>query len=543
MRHGGRILIDFLRARDVSRVFHVPGESFLAALDALHDAGIDLVTARQEGGAAMMAEAHAKLTGEPGVAFVTRGPGAANAAAGVHVAMQDGTPMLLFVGDVARAQAGRRAFQEVDFAAMWGALAKHVETCRETARLPEVAARAWNAATSGRPGPAVVTLPEDMLAAEADAPDLAPARAIPPAAGTMPDAVDAFAARAERPLVIVGGGGMTEEASEALGLWAAHRDLPVAAAFRRQDHLDNRHPCYAGDLGTGMNPALARRLRGADALILLGAELGEIETSGYALVRPEAPPRIAQVHPGPSERGRLWPADPFCAIHPSCLLPHMPKGGGPGPRAAAAHAEWKEWREGGASPGALRLENAIRHLSDALPEDAIVTNGAGNYAAWLHRHFVWKRPGTQGAPASGSMGYGLPAAIAAALIHPAREVVALAGDGCFQMTSQELATAAQHGAGLVLIVVDNGRYGTIRMHQEMRYPARRAGTDLRNPDFVALARAHGGEGWRVEADGAFPEALEGARATARAGRVGLIHLIQDPEALTTSRTLSEVRGG
>jgi len=548
MRHGGRIIVDHLKSEGVSHVFCVPGESFLAALDGLHGSGITTVICRQEGGAAMMAEAWGKLTGRPGVAFATRGPGATNASAGVHVARHDSTPMLLFLGQVDREARDRDAFQEVDFPAMFAPLAKWAAEIDVTARLPEYLSRAFHAAQSGRPGPVVLSLPEDMLAAEADVPDAPPANPAVPA--PSPEAVAMIAEEIEasaRPLLVVGGSGWSAAAAADLAHLAESFDLPVAASFRRQDRLDNRHPSYAGELGIAPNPKLVQRFREADLLILLGARLGEVPSQGYGLLTlPRPGVRLVHIHPDPDEIGRLYRADIAVAAGPAAfaralagIAPvHSPE------RAAwrqAARADYEAWVTPEPTPGALRLERVVAETRAALPDDAVVTNGAGNYAGFVNRYFAYHRHGTQLAPTSGSMGYGLPAAIAAKLHRREREVVTFAGDGCFLMTGQELATAVAHGAGIVVVVCDNGMYGTIRMHQERRYPGRVEGTALRNPDFAAYAESFGALGLTVAEDAAYADALAAARDVARRGRPALIHCRLDPEAITTRQTLSAIR--
>ncbi|MGR3484222.1 MAG: thiamine pyrophosphate-dependent enzyme [Paracoccaceae bacterium] len=533
MRHGGDILIDHLAARGVERVFQVPGESFLAALDGLADSGIGVVTARHEGAAAMMAEADGKMTGRPGIAFATRGPGATNASAGVHVAMQDATPMILFLGQIDRGHRDRGVFQEVDFRAMFAPLAKWAAQVEETARLPEYVARAWDLAQSGRPGPVVLALPEDMLSGQAAVPDAPRTEAPRPVVDV--DALRAMTQRlraATAPLVVLGGPHWSQGAADALGDWAQAHGLPVAVSFRRQDRLDNRHPCYAGDLNIGPNPALSARLAGADVVLALGARLGDVDTHGFTALDPARPgPEVLQVTADADEIGRIWrPAmSTLARADDAALALAGIAGDGRDRGAAAARAEYERWATPVTTPGAVRMEAVVTHLAEALPEDAILTNGAGNYASWLHRYYPWRRFGTQLAPTCGSMGYGLPAAIAASLRHPGRDVVALAGDGCFQMTGMELATALQHGATPVVIVCDNGQYGTIRMHQERQYPGRPSGTALINPDFAALARACGAWGQTVTDGTAFPDALAQARAC---GRVALIHLRLDSAALT-----------
>ena len=545
MRHGGRILVDQLRIQGVARVFSVPGESFLAVLDGLHGSGIANVVCRHEGGAAMMAEATGKLTGRPGIALVTRGPGAANAAAGVHVARQDSTPMILFVGQIARGHRDREAFQEVDLRAMFAPLAKWAAEIDDTVRIPEYLSRAFHVAQSGRPGPVVLALPEDMLSAAADVPDIA---AVAPAPAGVSEAqvaavLDRLAA-ARRPLVVAGGPGWSAAAADDLARWAAAWDLPVAVSFRRQGHLDNRHPCYAGDLGVGMNPRLGARLREADLVLALGTRLGDTATGGYVLRDPVRPgPALLHVHPDPDELGRVFRPDLAIAAPAPALLAALARRNGPeAPRwadwRAAARADYEAWTRPVETPGAVKLEQIVAWLSERLPEDAILTNGAGNYAAFLHRYFRYRGPGTQLAPTSGSMGYGFPAAIAAKLHAPGRMVVCLAGDGCFQMTLNEMSTAVQHGAAVITVVANNGRYGTIRMHQERQYPGRVSGTDLANPDFAALARAYGGHGEVVERTADFPAAF--ARAAA-AGVPAVIELRLDPEMLSTGLTLAQTR--
>ncbi len=543
MRHGGQILVDALKANGVERVFSVPGESFLAALDGLYASGIQNVVCRHEGGAAMMAEAHGKLTGRPGIAFVTRGPGATNASAGVHVARQDSTPMILFVGQISRADRDREAFQEVDYRAMFGPLAKWAAQIDRTERIAEYLARAFHLAMSGRPGPVVLALPEDMLSDRAEIADLPP----PPAllSGVAPTSVAALAealAGAARPLVVPGGSLWSQDAADDLARFAQNWGLPVAVPFRRQGHMDNAHPNYVGDLGIGMNPALGQALQQADCLLSLGSRLGDTLTRGYELMDPVRPhARVIHVHPSADELGHLWRADPGLAADPRQVLRALADL--PAPRrwddwTAGLRAAYQDWQRPQPTPGALRMEEVVRWLSDNLPEDAIITNGAGNYAAFIHRYYRFRRFGTQLAPTSGSMGYGLPAAIAAKLQHPDRAVVCIAGDGCLQMTVNELSTAAQHGAAVIVLVANNGRYGTIRMHQERSYPGRVSGTDLANPDFVALARAYGGHGEAVSRQEDFAPAFARAQA---AGTLAVLELKLDPEALSTGATLSQTR--
>ncbi len=543
MRHGGKILVEALKANGVERVFSVPGESFLAVLDGLYGSGIENIVCRHEGGAAMMAEAYAKLTGQPGIAFVTRGPGAANASAGVHVARQDSTPMVLFVGQIARSDRDREAFQEVDYRAFFGGIAKWVAEVDQTERLPEYLSRAFQIALSGRPGPVVLALPEDMLSARAEVRDLPAAQPrLDDVAESAITAITDALAKAERPLVVPGGSLWSQQAADDLARFAGRWGLPVAVPFRRQGHIDNAHPNYVGDLGVGMNPALGQALEGADCILSLGSRLGDTLTRGYELMNPARPhARVIHIHPSPDELGHLWQPDPGLVADPrrvvAALAETEPLRRWDDWTAKLRH-QYEDWQRPKPTPGAVRMEEVICWLSANLSEDAIITNGAGNYAAFVHRYFRYRRFGSQLAPTSGSMGYGLPAAIAAKIARPGQTVVCVAGDGCLQMTLNELSTAAQYGAAVIVIVANNGRYGTIRMHQEKTYPGRVSGTDLANPDFAALARAYGGHGERVERDADFASAFGRALA---AGRLALIELALDPEALTTGATLSQTR--
>lgn len=545
MRHGGQILVDHLKSQGIRRVFSVPGESFLAALDGLHDSDIQNIVCRHEGGAAMMAEAHAKLTGEVGIAFVTRGPGATNASSGIHIAKQDSTPMILFVGQIDTAHRDREAFQEVDYRATFGPLAKWATEVDDIRRLPEYLSRAFHVAQSGRPGPVVLALPENMLSSRADVPDL-PARVAPitaPAEAQI-NAVWSALKSAQKPLVIVGGPHWSAQAAQDLADLTSATGLPVTVTFRRQDRIDNRHTNYAGDLGVGMNPALAKRLVEADCLLILGARFGDIATNGYETMNPAAPGKtMIHIHADPDELGRVFRPDvaiPQTApAMTAALLASVPQGL-PDWSAwtQAAQAEYQAWSQPRETPGDVKLEEIMRHLSDALPDDAIATNGAGNYAAWMHRYFRPRAYPGQLAPTSGSMGYGFPAAVAASLEHPDKTVVCFAGDGCFQMTLNELSTARQYGATPIVIVANNGRYGTIRMHQERHYPARVSGTDLFNPDYAALARAYGGHGEIVTKTADFPAAFQRAQA---AKTVAIIELALDPQALTPGASLDTIR--
>ena len=538
-QHGGALLTQCLAAQGVERVFCIPGESFLAALDGLRDADIDVVVARQEGGAAIMAEATGKLTGHPGIAFVTRGPGATNASAGVHIAFQDSTPMILFIGQVASDQRDREAFQEVDYRAMFGPLAKWVGEIDRADRIPEYVSHAFHIAQSGRPGPVVLSLPEDMLSG--------PASGVPVAAATLPSGAAADAdiaavidrlARAERPLVIVGGASWSTQAARAMGEFAKTMGLPVGASFRCQDFLDNRHPNYVGDVGIGINPALAQRVRDADVILALGARLGEMTTSGYTLLTPPvAAQDLIHIHADPSEIGRVYRPDLAVVGQPGPVVQQLSAAAiarDGGTWLTQARADYEAWQQPQETPGALKMEQVIVHLNEVLPDDAIVTNGAGNYSAWLHRYYRYRGWRTQLAPTSGSMGYGLPAAIGAKLQYPEREVICLAGDGCFQMVSQEFGTACEQGANIVVLISDNGMYGTIRMHQQRHYPGRPSGTQLKNPDFAVLAHAYGGFGATVSSTAEFAPALAAARAS---GLPAILHLKIDPAALSPKMRL------
>lgn len=542
MRHGGQVLIDQLKIQGVERVFCVPGESYLAALDGLYDSGIETVIGRQEGGVAMMAEAHGKLTGAPGIAFVTRGPGATNASAGVHVASQDSTPMILFIGQVASDQKDREAFQEIDYGQMFGSIAKWVAQIDRTDRIVEYVSRAFHIAQSGRPGPVVLALPEDMLSAFSEGGDAPKAHGVALAASGA-DAIK-IAARlqaAERPLVIVGGGVWSAKAAADMARFATRFELPVGTAFRRQDYFDNRHPHYAGDVGIGINPALADKVKQADVILALGTRLGEITSGGYGLFDiPKPKQRLIHVYPDATELGRIYHADQSVACSPVDMaraLAGLEPDDDPlrdSTWRQGLHQAYCAWGAPQHSVGDVKMEQIIGHVNQVLPETAIVTNGAGNYAAWLHRYFDYKTYGSQLAPTSGSMGYGLPAAVAAKLAHRNRDVICFAGDGCFQMTMQEFGTAAQYGANIVVIISNNGIYGTIRMHQEQHYPGRVSGTVMHNPKFAALAQSYGGHGEVVRKTDEFPAAFERARTS---NLPAIIELITDPRALSSRLNL------
>jgi acetolactate synthase-1/2/3 large subunit len=546
-RSGGQILVDALRINGVERAFCVPGESYLAVLDALHDRSdeIELVVCRQEGGAAYMAEAYGKLTGKPGICFVTRGPGATNASVGVHTAYQDSTPMILFIGQVARDQMEREAFQEVDYRQMFGALAKWVVQVDDARRLPELLSQAFHRAMNGRPGPVVVALPEDMLTDRVEVADAGPSRRIEasPAASDL-QAMHDLLAQAQRPLMILGGGGWNAEAVANIRRFAEQQQLPVAASFRCQDLFDNQHPNYAGDLGLAAGAKLAQAMRDADLLLVVGPRLGEITSGGYSLLDIPVPKqKLLHVHAGIEELGRVYQAT--LAIN-SGMATFAAQAAALEAIDTPPYAEWTQTLHAHylgnldcpPCPGPVQLAEIMAWLRQRLPADAILSNGAGNYAVWVQRFYQYRSFRTQLGPTNGSMGYGVPAGIAAKLSAPQRMVVAFAGDGCFLMNGQELATAMQYDARVIFIVVNNGMFGTIRMHQERHYPGRVSGTTLHNPDFAALARAYGLHGEVVASTGEFAPAFERA---AQCGKAALIEVRIDPEALTPRQSLSQIR--
>ncbi len=544
MRSGGQVLVDQLVLHGADLAFGVPGESYLAVLDAFYDAPLRLIATRHEAGAANMAEAYGKLTGRPGICLVTRGPGATHASVGVHTAFQDSTPMLLLVGQVARETTGREGFQEVDYRRFFAPLAKWVTQVEQAGRLPEVIARAFSVACSGRPGPVVVALPEDMLSESVDVPD---ARRVPVAVAS-PGACEMSQLReklstAERPLMIVGEGGWSAQAGRDVTAFARAANLPVATSFRCQDYVDNDADVYAGHAGIGMSPALSERIVGADLLLAVGGRLGDIPSNGYTLLDiPNPRQSLVHVHPDPDELGAVYqPAiaivsglEPFAAAARALDVP-----AGRRELVAQARAEYEanltERRE---LPGELQLAEVMEHLRERLGPEAILTCGAGNFTVWAHRYYAFRHYPSQLAPRSGSMGYGFPAAVAAKAVFGDRTVVCLAGDGDFLMTGQELATAVAEKLSVVVLVVNNGMYGTIRMHQERHFPGRVVGTDLINPDFAAYARAFGAHGALVERTEDFPQAFEDALG---AGRPALIELRMDPESITPRQTLSEIR--
>lgn len=544
-RTGGQILVDQLRIHGADMAFGVPGESYLAVLDALHDSPIRYIICRQEGGAAMMAEAYGKLTGRPGICMVTRGPGATNASAGVHIAAQDSTPMILLIGQIARFMRDREAFQEIDYRQMFGSIAKWVTEIDDPARIPEIMARAFHTACSGRPGPVVISLPEDMLTERAACNDAFAYQSVQahPSVEDMAR-LQRLLSSARKPIAILGGGGWNRQAVKDVRTFIERFNLPTAVSFRRQDLLDNRSPCYIGHAGVSLKPPLSDRIKEADLLILIGTRLGEASSMGYELIGiPNPAQTLVHIHADADQIGLTY-------------APDLSINSGPAPFARAAlrlqpinNDRWAELTESTRQeyvaslspknvPGRLNFGKVITHLNQTLPDDAIITNGAGNYCVWVNGYYQYRGYKTQLAPTSGSMGYGTPAGVAAKLVHPDRDVIAFAGDGCLLMTGQEMATAAQYGLKVIWIVANNGMYGTIRMHQERDYPTRTSGTELANPDFAELARAYGGYGEVVEDDQGFAAAFERAKA---ADTFALLDCRVDPDAITPTMTIDDFR--
>ena len=535
-RTAAQILVDQLLVHGVDTAFCVPGESYLGVIDAIGESPIRLFTTRHEAGAANMADAYGKLTGRPGICLVTRAPGAAHASVGIHTAYQDSTPLVLLVGQVPRPHLGREAFQELDYARMFGQMAKWVTVADDAAALPELVSHAFHTATSGRPGPVVIALPEDVQADEADVADAAPYRAAQasPAEADVARALELLAA-AERPQIFGGGGGWSEQAGRDVLAFAEASNISVVASFRRQDYVDNASPAYAGPLTIGLDPKLAQRVRDADVLLALGTRLGEIATQQYSLVQPPRPAQtLVHVHADPDELGRVFEAElPLVSGSPQFAAALRPvDGAGRAAYVEEARRDYLANLQHPKLPGELELAEVMAHLRERLPEDAVITNGAGNYTVWAHRFYEFHRYGTQLAPCAGAMGYGIPAAIAAKLLDPERPAVCLSGDGDFLMSGHELATAVQYGAAIVVLVVNNGMLGTIRMHQE-RQVGRGVATDLVNPDFVAYGKAFGAHAALVERNEDFPAAFEEALA---AGRPALLELRVDPEAITPRAT-------
>ncbi|MEM5384651.1 thiamine pyrophosphate-binding protein [Paraburkholderia phymatum] len=548
MTTGARLIVDALLTHGVERVFCVPGESFLAVLDSLHDetSRIQTVVCRHEAAAANMAEAVGKLTGRPGVAIVTRGPGATHASIGVHTAFQDSTPMILLIGQCAREHLDREAFQEIDYRRMFGQMAKWVAQIDDPRRIPEYMSHAFHTATSGRPGPVVLSLPEDVLSEACAAMPGAPAyqRVAAAPAPQQIERLRGLLEGAKKPVVIAGGSGWTPQACDDLRTFVENWQLPIGLAFRFQDTLDNEHANYAGDVGLGINPALAKRIEDADVLLALGPRLGEATTGGYTLLDiPKTKQTLIHVHQGAEELGRVYAADlpivsgmpeiasMLAALKPSAKLAWEGT-------AKEAHDAYLEWRKPRAIPGDVQLGEIMQQLREHLPKDAILTNGAGNYATWLHRHFAYRHFRSQLAPTSGAMGYGVPAAIAAKSMYPDRTVVAFAGDGCFMMSSSELATAIQYALPVIFIVVNNSHYGTIRMHQERHYPNRVHGTGLTNPDFAAFAKSFGAHGETVERTQDFMPAFKRAQESKKPA---VIEIRLPQEASTPGATLEQIR--
>ena len=544
LRSAAEVLVDQLRIHGVRHVFCVPGESYLAVLDAFHDSDLTVTVCRQEAGAAIMAEAVGKVTGRPGVCFVTRGPGATNAAHGIHIARQDSTPLVMFVGQVARETREREAFQELDYRAVFGSMAKWATEIDDAARVPEIVSRVFHTAANGRPGPVVVAIPEDMLVERIAVDDAPPFSAIE----TSPvlDEMQKFAellAAARAPVAVLGGSRWSQEACDRMARFAERYKLPVCTTFRRGHLFDQTHSCYAGDLGIGPNPKLLERIKSSDLVIVIGGRLGELPSQHYTLFdipRPQHP--FVHVHPGAEELGRVY--SPHLAINATptaftAALETRKFSRAAAGEAKAANADYRAWTDKPTEqPGAVNFGAVMIWLRENLARDAFLCNGAGNYAAWIHRFFRFRRFAQQVAPASGSMGYGVPAAVAMKRLHPEHQVICIAGDGDFLMNGQEFATAVQYDLPFTTIVFDNGMYGTIRMHQEREYPGRISATDLRNPDFAAYARAFGGFGVSVERTEDFPAAFSTAEAS---GKPAIVRLAIDPEAITPGTTLAKIR--
>jgi acetolactate synthase-1/2/3 large subunit len=545
-RTGGEILVDQLVAHGVQHVFCVPGESYLAALDAFHDRPIAITVCRQEGGASMMAEAHGKATGRPGICFVTRGPGATNASAGIHIAMQDSTPLIVFVGQVAREMREREAFQELNYRAVFGTMAKWVTEIDDAARIPELVSRAFHVATNGRPGPVVLALPEDMLSDRAvveDGPPFEPVETWPGL--TDMSRLQKMIWAAKKPIMLLGGSRWSEKACASVMRFAQRFVMPVATSFRRAHLFDALHPCYAGDLGIGPNPKLLARIRAADLVILVGGRMSEMPSQSYSLFEIPTPKQtFVHVHPGIEELGRVY--RPALAIHaaPTAFAAALEGLQAPNEipwrdETAIAHADYLAFSERATDvPGGVNVGEIMTWLRGQLAPEDFVCNGAGNFAAWIHRFYRFRRFATQIAPTSGSMGYGVPAAIGIKRLYPERTVFCLAGDGDFLMHGQEFATAVQYELPVIIAVVDNGMYGTIRMHQEREYPGRIVATALRNPDFAAYARAFGGFGATVDKTADFAKAFADAKAS---GLPAIIHLKVAGDAITPSTTLAAIR--
>ena len=545
-RTGGEILIDQLAIHGVRHAFCVPGESYLAALDAFHDSDIALTVCRHESAAAIMAEAVGKVTGRPGICFVTRGPGATNASAGIHIARQDSSPMIVFVGQVGRNMREREAFQELDYRAVFGTMAKWATEIDDPARIPELVSRAFHTACNGRPGPVVIALPEDMLTERATVPDASAFEPVEIWPGlTDMSRLQKLLWAARRPVVLAGGSRWSEAAFAALARFAERFQLPVATTFRRGHLFDALHPCYAGDMGIGPNPKLLARVKGADLVLLIGGRMSEMASQSYTLFDiPEPQMKFVHVHPGAEELGRVYhPAlainaapTAFCSALEGLQPPNEIAWKG---EADVAHADYLAWSDKPAPvPGGVNLGEILVWLRENLPSDSFLTNGAGNFAGWIHRFYRFRKFATHVGPTSGSMGYGFPAAIGMKTLYPDRAAVCIAGDGDFLMTGQDFMTAVQYSLPVIVVIADNGLYGTIRMHQERDYPGRVVATALKNPDFVAYAKAFGGFGVLVEKTADFPVAFTAAQ---KSGQPSIIHLKIDPEAITPTATLKGIR--
>ena len=548
MRTGGQILVDQLKIQGVERVTCVPGESYLAALDAMYDADIDVLICRHEGGAAMMAEAYGKLTNRPGVCFVTRGPGATNAAHGVHIAQHDGTPMILFVGQVERAMLGRGAFQELDYEQVFGDMAKWAVEIRDARRIPEIVARAFAVATQGRPGPVVISLPEDILTDMADVADAGLVTSVKAEMSmTHFQQFEEMLRAAKKPIFILGGSCWSDEGCNAIRDVAQKWRVPVVTEFRRNALFPAEHPSFAGDLGFGPNPKLVQRIKDADLVVLIGARLAEVPSQSYTLLDiPQPKQTLVHIFPDAAEIGKVYqPAlgivcapDNFCGSLTWLKPPLDPIWAR---ECETAHLDYLAWSTTPAPiPGDFQYGEAVVWMRDNLPADTITANGAGNYAIWLHRHWRYSQPRTQVAPTSGSVGYSVPAGVMAKRQCPDQTVVVFAGDGCFLMHGNEFATAVQYDIPVIVLVIDNSMYGTIRMHQEKNYPHRVVGTDLKNPDFATYARAFGGHGETVRKTEDFVPAFERARAS---GKPAIIHCFLDPQAITPAKTLDQIAAG
>ncbi|WP_447649085.1 thiamine pyrophosphate-binding protein [Pseudomonas abietaniphila] len=544
-RNGGQILVEALIRNAVDTIYCVPGESYLPVLDALHDAtSIRTIVTRHEGAASNMADAYGKLTGRPGICFVTRGPGATHASNGVHTAKQDSTPMILFVGQIESSSKGREAFQEVDYTQMFGGLAKWATEIDSIERIPEIVSKAFSIAMSGRPGPVVIALPEEVLFGSADVADAQPVRITRAAPDSVAlEEMRELLATAEQPLVIVGGTGWDTDSTKALQRFVHANHLPVAASFRRQDLFDNRDPHYVGQLGLGTSPKLLERVKSSDLLLVIGSRLSETVSQGYTLIESPSPAQpMIHVHPDPQELNRVYQST-LPILSSLSSFAHAVAALEP-----VASNAWKSWTDAARADylehstpplphpqlAGVDMGSVVAHLNEVLPDNAVITNGAGNYTVWVHRFYRYRKPATELAPTNGAMGYGLPASIAAKLHDPQQTVICFAGDGCFMMYPQELATAMQYNAPIVVIVVNNGMLATIRMHQEREYPGRVSATELANPDFIALAKSFGAHAERVERSEDFPAAFQRAQ---KAGVAALIELRVDPRQITPQARL------